>query len=111
MRQTYKNLSIRHKLTLIVVFTSTVALLVACVAFMVYDHYSFKQRMATDLQVAAEGITINVTPALDFADQRMAENVLDALRARPNVVSACIFDADGKVFAHYLQPKQSSAFK
>jgi signal transduction histidine kinase/DNA-binding response OmpR family regulator len=110
-RQMFKNLSIRHKLTLIVLFTSSVALLLACLAFMAYDHYTFRQRMATDLQVAAEGITINVTPALDFADQRLAEDILGALRARANVVSACIFGADGKVFAHYLRPGEPGPFQ
>ena len=105
-----KNASIKRKLTLIVMFTSGFALLVASAAFMAYDVYTARQRMATDLGLVAEGIAINVGPAIDFQDARGAEELLRSLRARGNVVAAFVLDAEGQAFARYLRPDVSGGF-
>ena len=42
LMRAFRNLSIRRKLTLIVHGTSSVALLIACVAFVVYDTFTFR---------------------------------------------------------------------
>ena len=99
-----KNASIKRKLNTIVMFASGLALLVAALAFMGYDVWSARQRMATDLQLVADGLGINVTPALDFQDTRGAEDVLRSLRARANVVAAFVLDAEGQPFARYVRP-------
>jgi signal transduction histidine kinase/DNA-binding response OmpR family regulator len=99
----FRNASINRKLTLIVMFTSSVALLVACVAFVVYDYVTFKKRMADDLLVVAEGIAINIAPALDFQDKQGAETILGSLAARPSVGGACVYNADGEVFGRYAR--------
>ena len=97
----FANASIKRKLTLVVMFTSGFALLMACAAFMAYDVYTSRQRMATDLSLVAEGLAINVTPALDFQDPRGAEDVLRSLRARSNVVGALVLDTARAPFARY----------
>ena len=96
-----KNASIKRKVTLMVMFTSGIALLMACAAFMAYDVYTSRQRMATDLSLVAEGLAINVTPALDFQDPRGAEDVLRSLRTRGNVVASLVLDTTGASFARY----------
>ncbi|HVQ32217.1 MAG TPA: response regulator [Vicinamibacteria bacterium] len=102
----FANASIKRKLTLVVMFTSGFALLIACAAFMAYDVYTSRQRMATDLALVAEGLAINVTPALDFQDPRGAEDVLRSLRARSNVVAARVLGNAGEPFASYeREPK------
>jgi signal transduction histidine kinase/DNA-binding response OmpR family regulator len=106
----FKNASIKRKLNLIVTFTSGFALLVACAAFMAYDVYTARQRMATDLSLVAEGLAINVGPALDFQDPRGAEELLRSLRARANVVAAFVLDAEGQAFARYLRPDVRGGF-
>ena len=105
-----KNASIKRKLTLIVMFTSGFALLVACAAFMAYDSYTARQRMATDLSLVAEGLAINVGPALDFQDARGAEDLLRSLRARANVMAAAVLDAEGQSFASYLRGDMPRSF-
>ena len=89
-RGLFRNLSIKRKLTLLVMSTSAAALLLACAVFGFYDVYSFRKRMVSDLGAAALGLSINVTPALDFHDERGAEDILEGLRARPNIVGAVI---------------------
>jgi signal transduction histidine kinase/CheY-like chemotaxis protein len=101
--RSFRNLSIKGKLTLLVMVTSTAALLLAGVAFVTYDVLSFRKRMAQDLELLAGQLTISLAPALDFADPQNAEDTLSALRARQSVVSAYVFDAQGKVFAHYVR--------
>ncbi len=99
----FRDLSLRSKLNLLVMGTSMTALLVACVALGVYEVVDFRKRMAQDLGVAAEGIAINVKPALDFGDAQSAENILASLRARENAMAAVVYDRDGQPLARYVR--------
>ena len=99
----FQNTSIKRKLTLIIMLTSTVALLLACGAFVAYEMITFRRGMVRDLFTLAEIIGYNSTAALTFDDVRSAEETLAALSAEPHVVSACIYTKDGNVFARYLR--------
>jgi signal transduction histidine kinase/DNA-binding response OmpR family regulator len=101
MKRWFRNLPIAKKLTLIVLSTSSVALLLAGVGFVGYDYWAFRQRMAGELSVLAEGLGINGAPFVDFGDQKGAEEFLASLRTRPNIVTACFFDVDGQLVASY----------
>jgi signal transduction histidine kinase/ActR/RegA family two-component response regulator len=103
LTRTFRDLSIRRKLTLLVMGTTTFALLLACALFVAYDVIDARERMREDLSVVAEGVIITATPAVDFGDAMGAEDVLAALRARPNVTVARIYDADGGLFAEYVR--------
>jgi signal transduction histidine kinase/DNA-binding response OmpR family regulator len=100
-RGVFDNLSIKRKLMLLVMSTSAAAVLLACAVFAFYDVYTFRKRLVSDLGATSDGLAINVTPALDFGDQRFAEDILEGLRARPNVVGAVIEQEDGKELARY----------
>jgi PAS domain S-box-containing protein len=97
----YRDLSIRHKLTVIIMLTSSVALLLACVAFVLYDLVTFRRAMTRDLSTLAEIIGQNSTAALAFNDPNSAREILSALRAKPHITSACTYTWDGEVFARY----------
>ena len=103
MLKRFRNLSLRHKLILIVMTTSGLALLLACLALAVYETLDFRERMKQDLAVAAEGIAIGAPAALEFGDPQGAENTLAALRARQNTMAGVIYDKDGKPFARYVR--------
>ena len=47
--------------------------------------------------------------ALIFNDESAAEKSLRSLNAEPHIISACIYTADGKVFAKYLREDQQEA--
>ncbi len=96
-----KNLSIRGKLTAIVMVTTVVALMLSSAALVIYDQVTFQDKMVQDLSLVAEGIGINATAALDFGDQEGAKQVLSALRAYPRIEAAAIFDAENALFAEY----------
>ena len=93
--------SIRARLTLMTTLTSVVALLIACGAFLGYDLITYRNTMARDLSLLAEIIGDNCTAALTFHDPDAARDLAGALRAQQHVVSACIYDKDGRPFASY----------
>lgn len=99
----FSDTSIKRKLTLIIMVTSSTALLLAFSAVLVYELVSFRKTMANDLQTLGEIIGSNSSAPLIFYDPAAAEDTLSALRAEKHVVAACIYEKDSKVFARYLR--------
>ena len=97
----FQHFSIKHKLTWIIMVTSSIALVFASTAFMMYDRYSFKGRMVRDLEIVAEIIGAHSAAALVFNDRDDAVETLQASRAEPNIVAVAIYRADGTLFAAY----------
>jgi len=105
----FKDVSIRWKLMILVVLSTSTALLIATGSFAIYDIRSLRQKTEADLEAVADQVIINVAPALDFGDPKSAQDILDALRARPPIVLAAVLDARGKVFAQYTPAKSTSS--
>jgi signal transduction histidine kinase/CheY-like chemotaxis protein len=103
LRTAFRGLSLRRKLTLASMATSGAGLLFACVAFVVYDAYAFRQKMVRDLQVVADGVALTGGTALNFGVRESAADVLAALKVYPHVTEACLLDAEGRVFARYTR--------
>ena len=97
----YQDLSIPTKLRAIVMVTCGAALVIAAVLFTLYDRATFLHEKTQDLIASAKMIGSNSATALSFHDTRVAREVLNALQAKQHVVSACIYDSDGTVFAKY----------
>src|ERR1700722_15552159 len=97
--RSYLDLSIRQKLQSIVMLTSVVALLVASVAFTLYDRSTFLRAKTEDLSASAKMVGLNSTAALTFGDPRSAGETLAALQAKQNVIHACVYDKYGMPFA------------
>jgi signal transduction histidine kinase len=79
--------------------TSTTALVLACLALATYEYVTFRKTMVQNLSVLAEVIGGNSMAALAFDDSRAAIEVLSALQAEASVVSASLYDAEGRLFA------------
>src|SRR5947208_2057162 len=99
--KSFQNASIQRKQTWIIMLTSSAALLLACTAFVAYEIITFRKEMTRNLSTMAEIIANNSTAALDFDDQKAADETLAALRAEPNIVAAHLYSKDGQVFASY----------
>jgi PAS domain S-box-containing protein len=97
----FQNLSIQRKQTLVIMLTSTVALVLACAGFVAYELIAFRQTMTRDLTTLAQIIGDNTSGALDFNDPKAAQDMLSALRAEPNITAACIYTKEGQRFATY----------
>src|SRR6266404_1585513 len=70
-----QDMPIRWKVTLVILLTSTAALLLACGAFIHYEVVASRQGMVRDLEVLADVLGQNSTVALKFDDQSAAENI------------------------------------
>ncbi|HTC35551.1 MAG TPA: response regulator [Bryobacteraceae bacterium] len=97
----YRNLPVRYKLLLIIMFTAGVALWLACGAILTYDQISKRAEIRENLEVLAQIIGLNSIPALASHDPRAAEDVLAHVTPIPHIVATCIYAADGSPFAIY----------
>jgi hypothetical protein len=93
--------SIKHKLVLLVMVTTGVALLTASLAFSLYDFVSYRRILQSELTALADVLGANSTAALAFRDRPAAEEVLQALTADQRVYEACIYDRSGRPFARF----------
>jgi C4-dicarboxylate-specific signal transduction histidine kinase len=103
MTALFRKLSIRRKQVLIIMFTTTVALLLACSAFVFYDVVDFRAELVERIASIAEVIAEHSTAALDFSDTTTAEQTLQALSTESEVDAGCMYDRDGHVFAEYTR--------
>ncbi len=106
----FRDSSIKHKLILIVMLASVLALLFASVAFIVYDRVMFKREMVRDLMILAEIIGSNCSAALAFRNENDARETLSGLRAKGHVVAAVIYTKDGQPFASYSRAGANGDF-
>jgi signal transduction histidine kinase/CheY-like chemotaxis protein len=102
-----QNLSIKRKLTLITMLTSSVALILFSASFLIYDLVSFRHLLSQDLMTQAEIIGYNSAGAMEFKDEPAATATLFALTAKEDIVTAVLYKPDGKMFAHYFRGKSA----
>jgi signal transduction histidine kinase/DNA-binding response OmpR family regulator len=103
----YRNLAVKHKLRLIILFTVVAGLIPASIAVVTYDQISARREMRSDLEVLAEIVGANSTAAVTFGDRRTAEELLSGLRAKTHILTAVIYADDGKLFASYRREPAS----
>ena len=101
--QGFRELTIRRKLTLILMVTSGAAVAVACVAFAVYDTLTFRRAMANNLATVAEIVGQSGASAMASGDREALSQVLSALRAKPDILSAAAYSKDGSILAEYYR--------
>lgn len=99
----YRNLSITHKLRLLVGVSVSSALILACCGVLVYDQITARDSLRNDLGVLAEIFSANSTAALSFNDSPAAEELLGTLRAKQHVTAAFLYTPDGNLFARYMR--------
>lgn len=98
-----QNLSIKRKLMLITMVTSSAALVLSSVSFLIYDLISFRRQLTQDLMTEAQIVSFNSGAAMAFKDESAASTTLSALKAKDDIVAAALYGPEGKLFAHYLR--------
>jgi len=99
----WNNQSIAGKLTRMNLVVCGIALLLAYVSFLMYDLYTLRQSLRTDLDTEAQIIGSNCEAALLFDDPQAAQTTLAALRGSPHVLAATVFTANQQPFASYAR--------
>jgi len=94
-----KRLSIRQKLTAMLMLASTALLVMAAVAFAVWDFYRFRADQHADLVTQAQIVLENTTAAITFHDPEAAGETLEMLEIHPHTQLACLYLPAGELFA------------
>ena len=92
-------LSIRQKLTAMLMMMSSFVLLLASVSFVTWDFYRFRAEMEVDLATEAGLVLDNTAAAITFKDPDAARQTLDMLSIDPHVQIACLYLPSGELFA------------
>jgi len=100
----FNALPIKQKIIVIVLLTSTAAMMVASFVFAVYEAVTFRNDMRRELSALADIIGNNTSAAIVFLDRKSADETLEGLKAKPNILNAYIFTADSELFAQYIAP-------
>ncbi len=95
------NITIKTKLTVILMIASTVAVLLVGITTMILSVVTTQQSLVRNLDSLAEVIGNNSLATLAFNIPEEAENILHALESQPTITYACIFDKRQNIFAEY----------
>ena len=106
-RRLLANLSIRGKLIAIVMISSSFALILVGIAFVVYDYSSSKQDLFQSMETLADVIGNNCTASLQFDSRSDAAETLSGLRAERQILAAGVYLDDGTFFASYSRDSLS----
>jgi PAS domain S-box-containing protein len=97
----FNKISIRKKLVLIILSASIISIISGLAIYLVFDMINIKNEIKknAELNAALVGQYSIVPLVFDYKDE--ATDVLAKLSSVPSVLDACIFNADGKIFASY----------
>src|SRR5216684_1450810 len=100
----FRDFPIRQKLTLFIMLASSLALVMAVLAVIGYEIFTFKKRAISDVSILADMIAVNTSAALDFGDpQAASQETLNILKAEREISAACIYTPDGTNVARYMR--------
>ena len=96
-------MSIKRKLTLTIMGISLAAIALTVAAITTYLIYDMRKEKVSELAVTA-GLTGDRNSAgLVFLDNAKVQENLEIFRLNPSILTACIYDAQGMLFASYKQ--------
>ncbi len=93
--------SIKKKLTLILMATSTFAVLFACILFYYLVGQHFEKTYKKDLSTLTRIVGSNCQVALAFNVPEDATRLLASVRGRKSIMAVRIYDRDNRIFATY----------
>ncbi len=99
----FNKISIKNKLRIIIILTSTVVIFLASIAFVASDLFTFRQQMVKDLSVLADLIGINSSAGLIFEKPNTVEENIAGLKDNKNIIVVHIFAKNGTKYASYFK--------
>ena len=96
-----KNIPIRRKLIAVNLLTSTVVLVLMIVSVFTYEYLRLRKATVRQLSTVGEIIAANSTAALAFANPNDADEILSALKGKPHISAAALYDKNGNLFSKY----------
>ncbi|HVM63040.1 MAG TPA: response regulator [Verrucomicrobiae bacterium] len=97
------NRSIRGKLMWISMLTSTGAVILACLAFGLYEMLKYRHEMTRDLSVLTEMIEEGQAAGRDLSDPEVIKEVNSWASKQHSIALACVYSKDGKLVIKYAR--------
>jgi signal transduction histidine kinase/ActR/RegA family two-component response regulator len=104
----FRDLSIRRKLLLMTLTSTTVALALASGGFLAWDIVQFRSEARRDMTAQSAIVAENSGAPLTFGDDRVAREILGTLRVRPRVEMACLYPRSGTVLTSYQREENGA---
>jgi signal transduction histidine kinase len=101
---------IKQKLVGIIMLTSVVAVLLACVLFIAYEQVTYRRTMVRDFALFADIFDENLAPGLAFMDIKSMDQTLATMREHPHILAAAVLDKVGARVASYARNQQPGGF-
>ena len=92
-------LSIRRRLLLLTMLTSSIGVLPGCVGYLICDYRQDRRQKMQEIQSLAAIIETNATAALAFDYAAGATKLLESLHTRPHIRMSVLYRHDGPVLA------------
>ena len=97
----FQDLPIRRKVRAVIMLTSVTALLLTAAVFICYDLLSYRRAMLDNLSTTAAVVASHSRSVLRHNDPGEAQDLLSAMSSDPYLAGAALYDAQGKLIAHY----------
>jgi signal transduction histidine kinase/CheY-like chemotaxis protein/HPt (histidine-containing phosphotransfer) domain-containing protein len=101
-------MSLRWKLTLVVVITTAAALFTSAVIVGLHDIEAYRRQRIADTTAEAEILAASVSSPLMVEDKEWTGELLASISANKNISAAAVFDTNNKIMAHYVRPSEAS---
>src|SRR5882762_3377 len=95
--------SIRGKLMWITMLTSTGAVILACLAFGLYELRNYRHQMSRDLYVLAEMISAEQEAGREISDPEVVKEVNSWASQQRPIVLACVYGKTGQLLIKYAR--------
>lgn len=109
LSQWLRDLSIRHKLTLLAALPCLV-LLMPIPLVLQHEISSARSSAVSNLQTTAESLGYSASAALSFRDERGAERILGSLSSNTHIMGAVLYDTYGQPFATFKRAGSRNSF-
>ena len=103
----YQNLTFSRKILVYLTSISLFSLILASLAFIIYDTYSIRHLLVQNLLTNTKDVGATSSSALVFHDQAFASKVLRGLEEDPRIGTACLYLENGSLFASYVRGSES----
>jgi diguanylate cyclase (GGDEF)-like protein/PAS domain S-box-containing protein len=101
--------SIRVNLTLLILFTSALAVALASLGFGIYERQNYRDSAVREMSALADSLGASSAASVASDDADSAETLLDSLATEPHVLGAYLYDSDGGAFARYASEGSGNA--
>jgi signal transduction histidine kinase len=103
LKKIFLKLPIKRKILAIILLTSSIALTITFVSFIIFNSMTLKDRLLQEMQALADVVGNRSNIALEFGDNDTVLENIKSLFARESIVGSCIYDKYGKEFAKYFR--------